>query len=420
MLYDRWLQTVKAYGNDRALTEVASGRTWSFRELAKAADANSRVPRDPMIFPSGNSPEFIIEVLQAWREGSVVCPLEPLTPSPTIPLPPPGITHLKLTSGTTGSAKCVAFTEGQLAADADTIVATMNLTPSAPNLGVISLAHSYGFSSLVTPMLLHGIPLILAANPMPATVLEAARISGNERLTLPAVPAMWRAWHEAQAIPENIWLAISAGASLPLHLEQAIHGTHGLKVHNFVGASECGGMIYDTSITPRTVPGFAGRAMQGVSLSRNAEGCLEVRGPGVGARYWPESHAALRAGVYRTRDLAELDAHGGVILRGRLDDLINIAGRKVAPEAIETVLRLHSSVRECLVLGVSGAGYRGETIVAIIESKAGASENDLRQFAQASLPEWQIPKHWHFVEALAPNGRGKLSRAEWRTRLSRD
>ena len=48
----------------------------------------------------------------------------------------------------------VAFTAAQLMADAENIVTTMGLRPDWPNLGVLSLAHSYGFSNLVLPLLL--------------------------------------------------------------------------------------------------------------------------------------------------------------------------------------------------------------------------------------------------------------------------
>ena len=111
------------------------------------------------------------------------------------------IVHLKPTSATTGGARFVAFTAEQLAADAENIVATMGLRPDWPNLGVISLAHSYGFSNLVLPLLLHGIPLILAPAPLPEIIRRAAET--ETFLTLPAVPAMWRAWHEADGDSEK-------------------------------------------------------------------------------------------------------------------------------------------------------------------------------------------------------------------------
>ena len=120
----------------------------------------------------------------------------------------------------------------------------MGLRPDWPNLGVISLAHSYGFSNLVLPLLLHGIPLILAPAPLPEIIRRAA---GRKcAVTLAAVPALWRAWHEAAGIPAQVRLAISAGAPLPLNLEQSVFAAGGIKIHNFYGASECGGIAYDS------------------------------------------------------------------------------------------------------------------------------------------------------------------------------
>ena len=416
MLESRWRAVVAAHSPETALLDAASGRSWSFAELATAADQEVFAGHAQMAYPGGTGPEFIVSVLRAWRAGAVVCPLEPGQLPPPVPAPPARIRHLKLTSGTTGQAKCVAFTAVQLAADADAIVPTMGLRREWPNLGVISLAHSYGFSNLVLPLLLHGIPLILASAPLPAAVLAAARRMGDQPLTLPAVPAMWRAWHESDSIPTNVRLAISAGAVLPLGLEQAVHGRSGLKIHNFLGASECGGIAYDRSPTPRTDPAIVGQPLEGVRLSVAADGRLQVEGPSAGTTYWPNPDETLSGGRYLTGDLAELTP-AGVFLRGRSGDVINVAGRKLAPETVEAALRLHPGVRECLVLGLPADDPRGEAIAAVVAGGPGLSGPLLREHLLNHLPAWQVPKIWQLEATLAANGRGKLSRAEWRARL---
>lgn len=157
-------------------------------------------------------------------------------------------------------------------------------------------------------------------------------------------------------IPRNVRLAISAGAPLSLALEHAVFADRGLKLHNFLGASECGGIAYDAGGAPRTDAAAAGHPMRGVELGRDADGCLIVRGPTVGDGYWPRCDERLADGVYRTQDRVEFDATGGVLLRGRVGDLVNVAGRKVAPEAVEAELRGHPAVRECLVFGVPEEG----------------------------------------------------------------
>jgi acyl-coenzyme A synthetase/AMP-(fatty) acid ligase len=414
MLYDRWRQLAREFSHELALRDLATRRDWTFAQLA--AEAESTPPADgPVVFPQGTGDGFILTVLRAWRDGWTVCPLEAGQAPPTVNSRRAGCSsyaHLKLTSGSTGAPRLIAFTAEQLAADAENIVATMGLRRDWPNLGVISLAHSYGFSNLVTPLLLHGIPLILARSALPESVLEASQTAPD--LALAAVPALWRAWHEANAIPGNVRLAISAGAPLPLALERAVFDAGGLKIHNFYGASECGGIAYDGSATPRPDASCVGAPMANVQLACNADGCLEVRSRAVGSGYFPEADPALGSGVFRTSDLAEL-RDGLVFLRGRAGDLINVAGRKISPEAIERALLAHPAVRECLVFGLPNHDdARTEIIVGVVATRAPVDEAGLKQFLLRALPAWQVPREWRFVESLEVNARGKLSRAEWR------
>jgi len=414
MLFESWKRVARANRNQIALRDLAVGRSWTFGELDASAESYSD-PACSFSFPQTNSAEFVFIVLRAWRCGGIVCPLEPEQAPPEIAGGlPAGIVHLKTTSATTGAPRLVAFTASQLMADADNIVTTMGLRSDWPNLGVISLAHSYGFSNLVLPLLLHGIPLILAGSSLPEAVRRAA--AAETDLTLPAVPALWRAWTESNVIPEHIRLAISAGAPLPLQLEQEIFEKRGLKIHNFYGSSECGGIAYDRTADPRSDSSCAGASMNNVPVSVACDGCLEVRGDAVGQRYWPDPSPNLRDGIFRTNDLAEISS-GLIYLRGRAGDQINVAGRKVAPETIEKALRVHPQVRECLAFGVPSAdAERGETIVACLTADANLSGEALKEFLGKQLPAWQVPREWWFVDSLEANHRGKLSRAEWRKR----
>ena len=156
--------------------------------------------------------------------------------------------------------------------------------------------------------------------------------------------------------------------------------------------------------------------MQNVDLSVSEEGCLEVRGRAVGQTYWPEPQPNLKGGVYRTSDLVELKG-GRVFLRGRAGDLINVAGRKVTPEAIERVLLGHPQVRECLVFGApSPEAERTDMVVACVAVQSGVTADRLRNFLLSRLPAWQVPREWRLVASLQMNSRGKVSRADWRRR----
>jgi acyl-coenzyme A synthetase/AMP-(fatty) acid ligase len=417
MLYERWRQIVRERSGECALRDLSSDRQWTFAEMARLVEG-APAASGTIAFPRGHTPEFVFTILQTWRSNSVACPMEAGQTTATTMSPPPAhCIHLKTTSATTGAPRCVAFTAEQLAADAENIVATMGLRPDWPNLGAISLAHSYGFSNLVLPLLLHGIPLFIAPSPLPEIFRQAIKRATAPELTLPAVPALWRAWHAAGVIPANVRLAISAGAPLPLALETQVFATTGIKIHNFYGSSECGGIAYDATPVPRAEESCTGKAMRNVDLRIGETGCLEVRSKAVGETYWPTPSSVLEAGCFKTSDLAGI-INGEVSLRGRLDDQINVAGRKVSPDAIEQALLEHGQVADCLAFGVPSADAdRAEIIVACIVAKSPVTGEELKQFLLRKIPVWQIPREWWFMDSLDCDHRGKISRAQWRQKF---
>ena len=412
MLYERWRQIATELRNHRALDDLASGRSWTFRELFEAGESWPGSASE-IVCPRGNTAEFLLTLLAAWRETRVVCPLVPDSAAPDVPRLPSPCIHLKSTSATTGRPRLVAFTAEQLLADAENIV-SLGLRRDWPNLGAISMAHSYGFSNLVLPLLLFGIPLILAKSGYPESIRQATESGRN--LVVPGVPALWHVWHEAGVISRNIRLAISAGAPLPLELEVAIFKSTGIKVHNFYGSSECGGIAFDAAQVPRVEESFVGSALRNVRLEVDDTGCLRVQSAAVGETYWPAPSTSLRDGWFQTQDLGEV-RNGAVRLRGRITDVINVAGKKLSPELVERMVLEHPAVGACLVFGIPNQQpERGDVVVASVVARGPVTSENLRQFLLRKAPSWQIPKHWWFVDSIDPNGLGKVSRAKWRAR----
>lgn len=399
-----------------ALSELATGQRWAFADLQREVVAHDPIDRGGIVV-QGNSASFIIRTLVAWRDGQVLWPCEAGEATPDeLPSCPAEVCHVKRTSGSTGAPRSVYFTAAQLAADADQIVSTMGLKAKWPNLGVISLAHSYGFSNLVLPLLLHGIPLVLVPDALPGTLERALALFPT--VTLPAVPAMWKAWHGSGVLDgDRVRLAISAGAPLTRPLEQVVFEDTGIKIHNFYGSTECGGIAYDRTEDPRPLDGYVGTAMDGVQLSL-AEGRLRVESHAVALSYaGSESGEILGEGTFLTADEAEIDDRGRVFLRGRRGEAINVAGRKISPDAVEEVLQGLDGVEQALVFGVpSEDAERVEDLVAAVRLSEGASLTDVKRRATGGLPGWKRPRKWWCCADLAPDGRGKTSRARWRAR----
>ena len=416
-LYELWLTVAEAHADVMAVRNLADGHEWTFAGLRALAE--QAPPSPPVLHTTARGLDLLIDVLRAWRDGAVLAPDDGTgTAAPPRDTFDRDICHLKVTSGTTGRPRHVMFRPEQLAADAAQIVTTMGLRKDWPNLGVLSMAHSYGFSNLVLPLLLHGVPLCLLDNPLPETLRLAMRT--GQPLTLPAVPAMWQAWERVCLDFTPVRLAISAGAPLPIALESAVYARSGLKIHNFYGSSECGGIAYDRTEDPRQEATHAGTPMDRVSATIDpASGCLRVTSAAVAEGYWSAEPSAEVAdgpghGTWLSQDLARIDDSCCVHVLGRASDFISVAGHKISPVVIEEILHALPGVSRCVVFGApSPNAIRVEDLVACVELAPGTELNTLKA-ALGHLPSTYQPRHWWQCDTLAPDARGKLSRRRWR------
>ncbi len=423
---------------DRAAILGSAGetlRTFADIEGEAVALAETIPPNQEIaLVELGNHPSLPALLLALWRAGRTVALAEKgasvtlpgitlrVTVGPVGELlfsatnePPvfPDADFLKLTSGTTGAPRAIRFSAAQLLADCTAVCDTMGITSSDLNYGVISWAHSYGFSNLVLPLLCRGVPVVATEDRLPRAILAGLAATGAT--VFPAVPVFFQKLASLDAPPlPKLRLCISAGAQLAIDVAARFRQRFGVKVHSFYGSSECGGICYDATddVAPE---GFVGQPMQNVRLVVE-QGRLAVHSPAAGLGYWPQDDAALAGGCFLPEDLVE-QTDTGITIKGRLSDFINIAGRKLNPAEIERVIREHPAVREVVVFGVPSS-LRGEEPTACIVGDAAVEE--FTAFAASRLAPWQMPKHFWLVPSLPVNERGKLSRrdlaARWAAR----
>jgi len=392
MLYLRWLETSRRHADRPAI--FSDGGSLSFRELA--ALVNRQPVAETAVIARSGDVGFFVQILRAWRDGQAVIPVEKDAPEPILKHPPPdGTCLVKYTPGASGVPRGIFLNAAQVAADGDRLVEAMNLAPEVPNLSVISLAHSYGFSNVVLPLFLHGVPVHLVGVPFPRAVEEVFSI--HAAVVLPAVPSMWRAWHRAGILKNApVRLALSAGAPLALSLETEVFSAAGLKIRNFYGASECGGISMDGSDVPRESMSCIGTALPGVTLTTTADGRLQVSSSSVALGYdEPRADDVLGGGVYLTRDLGHSDDKGLWHLTGTVGGAINVAGRKVSPAKVEAAIYDTGLVRHIRVFGVpSSDPERFEEISAEYQLIDGACFDTLKSRTVDRLQLWEMPRHW--------------------------
>ncbi len=143
-------------------------------------------------------------------------------------------------------------------------------------------------------------------------------------------------------------------------------------------------------------------------------GEVVVRGANVTKAYEnnPKANqASFTNGWFRTGDQGRFDSEGYLFLTGRLKEIINQGGEKIAPSEVDEVLTQHAAVAQAVTFGVPHPTL-GEDVAAAIVLKQGArvTEGELREFAATRLAEFKTPKQILFVDAIPKGPTGKLQR----------
>ncbi len=208
-------------------------------------------------------------------------------------------------------------------------------------------------------------------------------------------------------------------------------------VINYSGGTEIsGGIVGCTTITPLKPACFAG-PVPGMDADvvddaghpvRGGVGELVIRGPwpGMTRGFWRDEERYLDTywsrlpGVWVHGDWAEIDADGFWYIRGRSDDTIKVAGKRVGPAEVESAALAHPSVAAAAAVGVPHE-LKGETVVVFAVAAAGVEESEglrgeVMEAITRSLGKALKPERVHFVRDLPRTRNGKILRRVIRAR----
>jgi thioesterase domain-containing protein len=131
------------------------------------------------------------------------------------------------------------------------------------------------------------------------------------------------------------------------------------------------------------------------------------------------NQAAFIEGWFRTGDIGSLDGDGFLSLHGRLSELINRAGEKIAPAEIESALLRHPAIAEAAAFAIPHPRLGEDVAVAIIPHPgAQTTPAELRQFLQRELASFKIPRRILTLDQLPKGATGKVQRRRLRESLN--
>jgi acyl-coenzyme A synthetase/AMP-(fatty) acid ligase len=420
-IWTRWQQTARRYPAKIVVIEAASGREWSAAELSARAQSLAPQlaefrPGQRVAFQLPNGPEWLAFFLALQFRGLAAMPLDgglPLEGCSELAgrlkatavfvgtawhvldraAPRTQAACIKITSGTGAAPKAIACRAGHLVADGRNVAATMGIRPGDRNLAAIPVGHSYGLGNLVMPLILQGTALVTVADYLPRQLVDW--IERHRVTVFPGVPALFRvlATLPAGSAPASLRTVISAGAMLTPETARAFRERFGVKIHNFYGSSETGGISYDRTGSASLSGRSVGKPLRGVRVVVKA-GRITVASASV----------ATAAGKWRLPDRGEWNRQGELVLLGRAAPGANIGGKKVHPLEIERALRGIPGVSDAHVW-LEQAGGR-DLLAAAAETKWTRAK--IEHALAEKLAAWKMPKRWVLAPELPRTARGKL------------
>lgn len=386
---------------------------------------------EPLAVPSGAAVLAVLPRLALALEGGhPIAPYAAGSPSPD--LPPHDVAGLPRdlavvvgTSGSTGAPKRALLGAAALRASIDATHARLGgpgqwlLTMPAHHIAGIQVL----LRSLVAGTTPHVMDLSGGFTPATWTSTVDALPTTDQPTYVSLVPTqLTRLLADNDAITRLTRFAavlIGGAATHPDLLARAADA--GVTAVTTYGMSEtAGGCVYD------------GHPLDGTEVLIDQDGRIHLAGDTIAHGYLGDP--ALTAAsfptlpghgrLFVTDDLGHVDENGRLHVDGRIDDLVNSGGLKIAPRLVEEAVARLDGIAEAVAVGVPDKEW-GEVIAVAVVRDAHcppghpASVRGLREQLRGILPDHALPRAVREVPAIPTRGPGKPDRAAIRELFTR-
>ncbi|MFJ2443747.1 MULTISPECIES: AMP-binding protein [unclassified Streptomyces] len=353
------------------------------------------------------------------------------------------------TSGTTGRPKGVVVPTSAIAGFRLYAEYGCGVTDDDVFWNAADPGWAYGLYFGVIASLSLGVPSVLLHSGFSAEltwqVMEKLAVTN-----FTAAPTVYRSLR-ASGVPVPDGLALrrvsSAGEPLTPEVNTWAEEAFGIQVHDHYGQTEAGMLVNNhqhPALRRPVRPGSMGHPMPGWSLHVLYEDRDEIAPAGTVGRIaadltasppaWfqgyegdPEKSAEKFSDDgrwYYTGDVGRVDDEGYFHFSSRDDDVIIMAGYRIGPFEVESVLVTHPAVVECAVVAAPDE-VRGEVLEAFVVLRDGEEASDalataLQQLVKKRFAAHAYPRTVHFVDRLPKTPSGKIQRYVLRQRRQTD
>jgi len=337
------------------------------------------------------------------------------------------------TSGTTSQPKGVPLTHLNLSTSIQNIADTYKLTPADSSLIVMPLFHVHGLLGATMSTLHSGGSVVVPPRFSASTFWKD--INEYDITWYSAVPTIHqillsRADDDAAPRDKLRFIRSCSSSLAPIILEK-LEARFGAPVLEAYGMTEASHQMASNPLPPAARKnGSVGKGTNvqiailepstGKPVDTKALGEVCIKGKNVTLGYLNNPKANeenwTKDGWFRTGDQGFLDEEGYLTLTGRIKELINRGGEKIAPPEVDSVLLQHESISEAVSFGMPDEKY-GEEVGAAVVLKHGVDKSDLvslekniQEYAKSKMAAFKVPKKIFFADELPKTATGKTQR----------
>lgn len=334
------------------------------------------------------------------------------------------------TSGTTARPKIVPLSQANLTGAMRGVAGALELTCDDRCLNVMPLFHVHGLIGALLSSLCVGGSVICA--PGPSATEFFGWMDSLSPTWYTAVPTIHQAIlgvapaHRKVIVRRPLRFLRSCSAPLPPSVLGQLEQTFAAPVLEAYGMTEATHLMACNPLPPRRrKPGSVGLPtgtelaimdmdQEGRLLGPNEIGEVVARGETITSGYESNlgaNESSFAGGWFHTGDQGYRDEDGYYYLTGRLKELINRGGEKVAPREIDDALTAHPQVSQAIAFAVPDE-ILGEDIVAAVVPREGChpDPDELVAFAARQLADYKVPREVILVDELPRGATGKLQR----------
>ena len=342
---------------------------------------------------------------------------------------PRHVAVLLLTSGTTARPKIVPQTHANVCASAYSSVAAWALSETDRCINMLPLFHGHGLHNTVMASLAAGASVVCT----PGWDADSffAWLTAFQPTWYSAVSTIHQAIlaqvrHNRERLADyRLRFVRSGSAPLPSHILTELELTFEAPVIEYYAMTETTSAPIACNPLPpaRRKAGSAGIPLsldvaimdeEGALLAKGQRGEIVVRGAGVLPGYDGDpvaTEAAFAGDWFKTGDLGFFDDDGYLFLAGRIREIINRGGEKIAPREVDEVLLQHPGVAEAVTFAVPHLTL-GEDVASavVLQSHGIATSKEIRQFAIGRIADFKVPHQVFIVNKIPKGPTGKVQR----------